>query len=96
MRIALTTCLLAILFCSSCMAVDQSTSKRAKRVSHTPTIAQQLSNTLTQLTLEGMPLVKAMTDEVSSELRGDWSRIREEWSAQMSRPWPNRSNTNTP
>ena len=58
--------------------------------------AQEMSGTVTDLTHDVGPVVKGMTKEVSSELHGDLSKVREEWARQMSRPWPSRAKTNTP
>ena len=94
MRLYLTSGLIAILLCSSCMTIDQNTSKptKTKPLTRATTFVKQVSNTLTELTRDVGPVLKAMTTEASSELRGDLTKVHEEWAAQLTRPMPSRKN----
>ena len=98
MRLCITGGLIAILFCSSCMALDQNTSKptKTKPLTRATAFAKQVSGTLSELARDVGPVFKGVTEEISGELRGDLTRVREEWSAQMSRPLPSRKNPNSP
>ncbi len=58
--------------------------------------AKQVHGAVTGLPREVVPVATAVTDEVSSELRADLTKVREKVSLQMRRPMPSRANTNTP
>ena len=98
MHLFISTAIIATLCCSSCAALDAETSKPPKTTPMTRFMgfAKQVHGAVTELTREVVPVAKAVTDEVSIELRSDLKKVREELSAQMSRPLPSRSNTNTP
>jgi hypothetical protein len=89
--------LIAMLFCSSCTPLDQETTRtpNPKLLTRVTTFAKQTSSVLTAVTGEVVPVVKAVNDEVSSELRADLTKIREEVSLQMCRPLPSRANSST-
>ena len=98
MRLCISAAMLVLLCCSSCAALDPDTSKapNAKPMKRVMAFAKQVHGAVTELTREVAPVAKAVTDEVSSELRADLTKVREEVSLQMRRPMPSRANTNTP
>ena len=99
MRLFLSAALIGTVFCSSCMTLDSETSKpssQTKPMTRVTAFAKQWSNDLAELTREVVPVVQSMNNEVSSQLRADWTRIREELSSQMSRPLPSRKNPSAP
>ena len=91
MRVLLSAGLIAILSCASCLALDQEKSKPPKStpLMRVEAFAKHLSHAVTALPREVVPIVTAVDDELSSELRSDWPQIREELSSQMSHlsPW---------
>jgi hypothetical protein len=98
MRLFISAAVIATLCCSSCVALDQETSKppKTKPITRVTAFAKQVSDAVTELTRETVPVVKAVNDEVSKELRSDLKKVREEWSLQVRRALPSRANPNTP
>jgi len=98
MRLFSCAAMIAMMCCSSCMALDQETSKppKTKPITRVMAFGKQVTGALTELAHEVVPVVKAMNDEVSSEMRTDMAKVREEVSLQMRRPIPSRANPTTP
>ena len=92
MRIALSAMLLTLWLCSSCTTLHPSDSQGSQNTSptKTTTFGNHVSSTLTEVMRDVIPVVRAMKEELSSELRTESTRVRKEWSAQMERPLPNR------
>jgi hypothetical protein len=80
------------------VALDQETSKppKTKPITRVTAFAKQVSDAMTELPREIVPVVKAVNDEVSKELRSDLKKVREELALQMKHPLPSRANPNTP
>ena len=96
MRASVNAASIVVLLCSSCTSQETTRTPNPKLLTRVTTFAKQTSSVLTAVTGEVVPVVKAVNDEVSSELRADLTKIREAVSLQMCRLLPSRANSSTP
>jgi hypothetical protein len=97
MRVALSAVLLSIWLCS-CTALNASDSERSHNtpLKRTDAFTNHVSSTLTEVMRDVVPIVRAMKDELSNELRTESTKVREELSSQMKRPLPSRKELSVP
>ena len=81
---------------SSCPPSKTSRPTKTKPLTRAMAFAKHVTGSVTELTREVIPVVKAVNNEVSSELNSDLKRVREELTLQMSRPLPSRKNSSAP
>jgi len=97
-HLLISAAMIVMFSCSSCVALDQEVSKplKPKPMTRVMAFTKRVHGAVTELARELAPTAKAVTDEVSSELRADLTKVREEVSLQMRRPMPSGANRNTP
>ena len=86
MRVYTTGSLIALFFCSSCIGLDQHTSQTSttKPLSRAAAFAEGVAGPLTELVGDLAPIAKAIVKEISNELPGDVTKIREDLFEEMS------------
>ena len=98
MRVYTTGSLIALLSCSSCIALDHNTSQPSttKPLSRATAFAEGVAGTLTELVGDLAPVAKAMVEEISNELPGDLAKIREDLFEEMSPVIPAKKESGSP
>ena len=98
MRTYITGSLIALLSCSSCIALDRNTSQPSKPepVSRATAFAGRVAGTLTELLSDLAPLAKAVVEEATHELPGDLTKLRADVFAEMSPAIPSKKNSSSP
>ena len=98
MRIYITGSLIALLSCSSCIALDRNTPQPSKPepLSRATAFAGRVAGTLTALMGDLAPVAKAVVEEVADELPGDLTKIREDLFAEMSPAIPSKKTSSPP